>query len=256
MKKNKFRPDQFKQNNSLVLVGKKTILDAVMNVHTAHQIQQIIVAKNQVHLMQVLAQHNVSYMIQDKAWFNRQFPKINHQFCCIYFRIQPHINLEQLIAKTKGQPHGTILVLDQIQDPHNFGAILRTAAAVNIAGVIILNKNQVQLNTTVLKVSQGLGLLVDVVVVNNLSQALQKLKDNGFWVYATTMSTKSVDYNQVTYAPYSVVIVGNEGNGISTQLVQNADFHILIPMHSSVESLNVSVATGLVLYQIYLQHQD
>lgn len=160
------------------------------------------------------------------------------------------LTIDDLITKTQLESKSLVLLLDQINDPHNFGAILRTAAAAGVSGIVLLNKNQAPLNTTTLKVSQGLGLLVDLVVVNNLSHALEKLQKAGFWSYGAILGSQTQQFNHIEYDPKTVLVLGNEGNGISHLLAQKTDFQIMIPMVSGVDSLNVAVAAGILIYQI------
>ena len=173
----------------------------------------------------------------------------NHQG--IIVEVVPHefSSLEEIIRCASKKEHPLILILDEIEDPHNFGAILRSADAFSVDGVIIKNKNQVTLNWTVAKVSTGAIEYVKVAQVANLSNAIKVLKDNGYWIYAADGSGKD-DYQKVNYDGPVALIVGSEGRGISPLVLKNSDFIIKIPMSGHVNSLNVSVSTGILLSRI------
>ncbi|MDQ0513704.1 23S rRNA (guanosine2251-2'-O)-methyltransferase [Mycoplasmoides fastidiosum] len=237
-------------NHNLILVGRKAVGDAISDSFLRSKIYRIYLTSSQQHLIKLCQDEKIGVEIVTKNWFEKKFRNENHQNCCLIIRGRASLSLEQLITRTQNQKRSLILLLDQIQDPHNFGAILRTAAAANVDGVIVANRNQVKLTTTVLKVSAGAGLLIDVVEVSNLNAALDKLKKAGYWSYASLLGDGTQNYDQVDYADKSVLIVGNEGNGISKLLAQNTDFKIQIPMIKQVESLNVAVATGILIYQM------
>lgn len=173
----------------------------------------------------------------------------NHQG--IIVEVQPHeySSLEEIISASKGKEQPLVLILDEIEDPHNFGAILRCADAFSVDGVIIKSKNQVPLNWTVAKVSTGAIEYVKVAQVSNLSNAIKALKDNGFWIFAADGAGKD-SYNKVDYSGPVALIVGSEGRGISQLVLKNSDFIIKIPMSGHVNSLNVSVSTGILLSRI------
>ncbi|WP_391591793.1 23S rRNA (guanosine(2251)-2'-O)-methyltransferase [[Mycoplasma] cavipharyngis] len=234
----------------LILVGRKAIHDAINNSFLLSRIRQVCLSSSQHHLLQLCDQFHLPVLIKPKSWFKQKFSHDNHQNCCLYIKAKKTINLDQLIERTKNKTKSVVLMLDQIQDPHNFGAIIRTAVATNVDAIIISSHNQVKLTTTVLKVSAGSGLLIDIIEVNNLNMALEKLKKAAYWSYATLLDHHAQNFKKIDYAPKSVLIVGNEGNGISHLLSKNTDFKIKIPMNQAVESLNVAVATGILLYQI------
>ena len=173
----------------------------------------------------------------------------NHQG--IVLEVYPHeySSLEEIIQSAKGKKQPLVLLLDEIEDPQNFGAILRSADAFGVDGVIIKNNNQVPLNWTVAKVSTGAIEYVKVAQVSNLSNAIKVLKENGYWIYAADGSAKD-SYQKVDYSGSVALIVGSEGRGISSLVMKNSDFIIKIPMSGHVNSLNVSVSTGILLSRI------
>ena len=143
-----------------------------------------------------------------------------------------------------------ILILDHLEDPQNFGSILRTANASGIKHIIIPNVRSVDLNDTVWKVSSGGLVGLKIIKVNSLQATITKLKKEMFWIYATSFSENSIAYELANYNFPLAVIVGNEGKGISKSLLKEADQHIFIKMDGTVQSLNVSVATGIILFYL------
>lgn len=161
--------------------------------------------------------------------------------------------LETVLAQAK-KPYPLILVLDGIEDPHNLGAILRSADAFGVDGVILKSHDGVLLNPTVAKVSTGAIDYVKVAVVTNLSQAIETMKEQGYWVVASDGSATQ-SYSQIDYASPIALIIGSEGFGISPLLLKRSDFVVKIPMFGHVNSLNASVATGILLSEIARSRQ-
>lgn len=159
------------------------------------------------------------------------------------------VPLEEIISSAKSKPYPLLLILDGIEDPQNFGAILRSADAFGVDGVIIKKRNEVPLNATVAKVSTGAINWVKVAMVSNLSQAISALKDNGYWIVASDGSGKQ-DYDTVDYKCPIALVVGSEGFGIAPLVLKNSDFIVKIPMRGHVNSLNASVASAILLADI------
>lgn len=146
--------------------------------------------------------------------------------------------------------HNLIVVLDGLEDPHNLGAILRTSDAVGVDGIVIGKHRSVSLNATVAKVSTGAINTVKVVEVTNISKTLKEFKDNGYWIIGVENGIDAVDYTMFPVDRPIVVVMGSEGKGISRLVLKECDILTTIPMHGSVNSLNVSVATALILYEV------
>ncbi len=158
-------------------------------------------------------------------------------------------SVEEILHKAKDKTSPLILVLDEINDPHNFGAIIRSADAFGVDGIIIKDRNQVEVNSTVYKVSTGAVEHVRIAKVSNLSNVINILKKEGYWIYAAAGEGKD-EYHKQNYSGKNAIIVGNEGKGISKLVRENSDFIIKIPMIGHINSLNVSVATGILLSRI------
>ena len=164
------------------------------------------------------------------------------------------LSLRDLIAQAKGVDHPLIVVLDGIEDPHNLGAILRSCDAFRISGIVMKSHGNAPLNSTVANVSTGAIFYVPVATVPNLNQALAELKDAGFWIVASEGSATQ-SYEDIDYDRNLAIIVGSEGFGISKNVLKNSDYIVKIPMFGHVNSLNASVAAGiLVSYARTKQH--
>lgn len=145
-----------------------------------------------------------------------------------------------------------ILILDGIEDTHNLGAIIRTAETAGVHGIIIPKRRAAQVNSTVSKVASGALQYMKIARVNNISDTISKLKDNGVWVCGTAIDAEKYYYDQSLTGPIAIVI-GNEGKGISELVKRNCDFLVKIPMKGKVTSLNASVSTGIVVYEAVKQ---
>ena len=145
-----------------------------------------------------------------------------------------------------------VLILDGIEDPHNLGAIIRTAETAGMHGIIIPKRRSASVNSTVSKVSSGAVEYMKIARVTNITDAIDKLKKEGLWICGTDINTDKYYYNQDLTGPIGIVI-GNEGKGISEKVKKNCDFLIKIPMRGRVTSLNASVSTGIIIYEVLKQ---
>lgn len=176
----------------------------------------------------------------------------NHQGVAAKIDDYKTYEIEDLIS---GVPEGKtplFVMLDGLEDPHNLGAILRTCDCVGVDGIIIGKHRSVSLTPTVAKVSTGAIDTIKVAMVGNLSQTLQTLKKQGFWV-AGADALDAQDYRRAQYDMPLVLVIGSEGFGISPLVRKHCDFAISLPMEGSVTSLNASVACAVLLYQIHAQ---
>ena len=141
-----------------------------------------------------------------------------------------------------------VVMLDHLEDPHNFGAIIRTCEAAGIKDIIIPKDRSVKVNSTVMKTSAGCLDRVNIYEVTNLVQTINYLKKNNYWVVGTDM--EGTDYKNIDYNGKIVIIIGNEGNGMSRLVKESCDFIAAIPMLGEVNSLNASVAAGIIIFEI------
>ena len=141
-----------------------------------------------------------------------------------------------------------VIILDHIEDPHNFGAIIRTAESMGIKNIIIPKDRSVIVNETVMKTSAGALNHVNIIQVTNLVNAINYLKDNGFFIYGA--EADGVNYKEVDYSTKRCLVMGSEGKGISPVVRKNCDLIVSLPMKGHVNSLNVSVATAIFIYEM------
>lgn len=154
------------------------------------------------------------------------------------------------IIKDKND-YKTVVMLDHLEDPHNFGAIIRSCEALGVDGIIIPNDRSVGITSTVVKTSAGAIDYIPIVKVSNLGVAIKKLKDNDFWIVGTDMDGD--DYTTIDYNMNVCLVIGNEGKGISNVVMDNCDYIASIPMSGKINSLNASVSCGIILSKIILK---
>lgn len=152
-----------------------------------------------------------------------------------------------LLENILNKENALVVMLDHIEDPHNFGAIIRTCEAGGVDAIIIPSNRSVEVNATVIKTSVGTTEKVNIIKVSNLVNVIDKLKKAGFWIIGTDMN--GTDYDKVDYNGNICIICGNEGKGMSKLVKDNCDFIASIPMQGSVNSLNASVATAIILFE-------
>ena len=170
--------------------------------------------------------------------------KDNHQGIIIDMEDYQYTPLNKILEKE----YDKVLILDHILDPHNFGAIIRTAVAAGFNAIIIPNDRQVLVNSTVVKTSVGAVFDIDIVLVTNINNTIKTLKDNGFWIYGTVMNGE--DYRDVNYDGKTCLVIGNEEKGMSKLVKESCDFLITIPISPKIDSLNASVAAGILIYEV------
>ena len=227
-------------NNKHIICGKNSVLDAL---------KAKIKIKKIWTLKPLDFKTNVEVEIVSRNELD-QITNLNHQGIIAF--LEQGFNYHDINKIIKKQPK-IVLILDHIEDPHNLGAILRSANAAGIQDIIIPDKRASLVNDTVLKVSSGGFNNLNIAKVNSLQVIVEKLKNNGYWIYATAIE-KGSDYSKVKYNFPLAIIVGNEAKGVSNTLLKMSDQNIFIPMFGTVQSLNVSVATGILLFEIIKQN--
>lgn len=146
-----------------------------------------------------------------------------------------------------------IVMLDHLEDPHNFGAIIRTCEAAGVDAIIIPKDRSVDVTSTVIKVSAGAIHNMKIIKVTNLVHTMEELKKKGFWFIGTDMEGEV--YDTLDYKGNTCIIIGNEGKGISRLVAENCDFMASIPMNGTINSLNASVAAGIIIFEAVKQRR-
>ena len=170
----------------------------------------------------------------------------NHQGIVLSVPDYKYCDLDELLVSDKP----FFVILDHLEDPHNFGAIIRTCEAAGVDGIIIPKDRSVSVNSTVMKTSAGALNNMKISMVTNLNRCIDELKDKGIWIVGTDM-TDSVSYDSIDYDMPVAIIIGSEGFGISRLVREKCDFVVNIPMKGKVNSLNASVAAGILIYKIF-----
>ena len=164
-----------------------------------------------------------------------------------------YCEVEDIIEEAKSKNEDPfILILDGIEDPHNLGAIIRTAETAGVHGIIIPKRRAASVNSTVNKVSAGATEYMKIARVNNITETIKTLKKNDIWVCGTDMNAKSYYYQENYKMPIAIVI-GSEGFGMSRLVKENCDFMVKIPMKGKITSLNASVSAGIIIYEVVKQ---
>ena len=166
---------------------------------------------------------------------------------------QKFYQIEELISSSKKNKYPLLLILDSIQDTHNVGAIIRTAECCGVDGIIFTKHNSAPINETVVKTSTGATEYVKLCAVTNLAQTIKQLKEEGFWIIGSSLSTDSKIYTEVDYKIPVALILGNEEKGVRRLTINNCDLLVKIPMKGNIQSLNVSVSAGILLFEILRQ---
>ncbi|NLK52390.1 MAG: 23S rRNA (guanosine(2251)-2'-O)-methyltransferase RlmB [Syntrophomonadaceae bacterium] len=191
----------------------------------------------------------------EKAFIDRQAGSLHHQGVLAWVAPREYVEVEDLLelARVKGESP-CLVALDGLEDPQNLGSIIRTVEGVGAHGVIIPKRRSVQLNATVARTSSGAVDLVSVARVTNLPRTLELLKKQGCWVVGTS-GDASLPYYDADLRGGLVIVIGSEGKGLSRLVQEKCDLLIRLPMQGQLNSLNASVAAGVVLYEALRQRQ-
>lgn len=178
----------------------------------------------------------------------------NHQGVAAQVTPYQYLDLAELITTAKSKAEKPVLIaIDGVTDPHNLGAIARTAEALGAQGIVIPQRRSVGITSTVMKVAAGALETLPVARVVNLSQALEELKQAGFWIYGTAANAADKPIHTVTFDSATVLVIGGEGEGLSVLTQRHCDALVSVPLQGRTPSLNASVAAGMALYEIYRQ---
>lgn len=225
----------------------KNVVKQLLKDKTA--IQELYLAVNDQEITALANKAHIKINKVDRKYLDKLVKNNNHQGVVVLKEEYKTFSVDEILADIQDH-HGLIVVLDELTDPHNLGAILRTCDCVGVDGVIIKKNNAVGLNATVAKTSAGAIDTVKVASVTNLTKTLEYLKTKGYWVYGTGFE-KAVDYRQNDYQENVVLVIGNEGKGMSRLVKESCDHIVKLPMVGKITSLNASCATAVLLYEIY-----
>ncbi len=240
------------------VIGRNPVLEVLKSGGPIHK---ILVAKgsNKGSVVEIVARARdgrIPVQEVERNYLDNLVPDSNHQGVAALVPAREYVEVEDILERARGKEEDPfILILDEIEDPHNLGAILRVADAAGVHGVIIPKRRAVGLTSAVVKASAGAIEYVPVARVANLVQTVEKLKKEGCWVVAADMDGKVLWQSKNLSGPLACVI-GSEGKGIGRLLKEKCDFLVRIPMKGQVSSLNASTAAAVLCYEILRQKES
>ncbi len=230
-----------------IVCGKNAVREAIVS----SRVNKLYLQAFNDEFINLAKKYSIDYQIIGKDKME-QMTTENHQGIIALVKDYQYYNLEQIMNTNK---HSLIVILDGLKDPHNLGAIIRTCEATKVDGVIIPKNRSVRINETVSKVSTGAIEYVKVCEVTNISQTIDKLKKNGYWIVGAEHEARSQNYWDLNYDMPIALVIGSEGEGISRLIKEKCDFLIDIPMEGQINSLNASVSTAIIIYEIKRQQR-
>lgn len=234
---------------SQLMYGKNVVKQLLSD---AGRIRRILLASEDREITKAAAKAGIRVEKTDRKTLTRLTGTDRHQG--IAAEIEPYklYTPDEIASSVREGEHGLIIMLDELEDPHNLGAILRTADAVGAAGVIFKKTHSVGLTPAVAKVSAGAADTVKCAAVTNLARTLESLQKKGWWAVGADMDGQ--DYRSLKYDFNTILIIGNEGRGMSRLLEEKCDYIVSLPMKGKISSLNASVSAGILMYHIYSMH--
>ncbi len=223
-----------------IVYGKNSFVEAL----NMNRIKEAFVSRDCQYIRQLESKH-IKYQIVDRNRLDSLSKSGNHQGCLAYVEEYKLSSVDSMLKKE----NGLIVLLDGLKDPHNLGAIIRTCECAGVDGLIYKKHNSVHLNDTVAKVACGALEYVKVAEVTNLVNTIKTLKENGYWIVGTDGDGKDL-YNKIDYKMNVALIIGSEGEGMSRLVKQECDFIVKMPMKGHINSLNASVAAGIMIFNI------
>ncbi len=231
--------------------GRNSVLELL---ESEKDINKIFITKGERHgsinkIIAIAKERGIILVEKDKRQMDEISQNKNYQGVIAIVPPYEYCEIENILEVAKEKKEEPfVLILDGIEDPHNLGSIIRTAETAGVHGVIIPKRRAASVNSTVNKASAGAVQHIKIARVTNISDSIQKLKEEGLWICGTDINTDKYYHNQDLTGALGIVI-GNEGTGISDKVRKNCDFLVKIPMKGKIESLNASVSAGIVIYE-------
>ena len=237
-------------NSEEVIYGRNAVTEAIKS---GMAINKILISSGEISgslraIIGLAKANHIVYQFVDKNKLNELSGSKNHQGVLLYAAAGKYCEIDDLLTKAKeaGEPP-FLLLLDEIQDPHNFGAIIRSAEALGAHGVITLKRKSASLTAAACKTACGAEEFIPVIKVNNLSQTIDQLKQRGVWVACADMDGDDAVFTDLK-GPLMIVI-GAEGEGVSRLVKEKSDFVIKIGLKGNIQSLNASAAAAILMYE-------
>ncbi len=240
-------------NDSSIIIGRNPVLEALKN---GREIEKLVIAKDTEgsirKIIGMARDKSIPCQYVERPALERISGGGVHQGVIAYVSTYVYCDVEDIIEKARSRNEDPfIIILDGIEDPHNLGAILRTAEGAGVHGVIIPKRRAVGITEVVVKASAGAIEYVSVAKVPNIAQIIDKLKGMGIWAGACDMN--GADYDKANLKGSIALVIGAEGNGISRLVKEKCDFSISIPMSGHISSLNASNAAAILMYEVKRQ---
>ncbi len=230
---------------SRIILGINPVREAL---RARQPLEKVIIAKGVSspriqEVVELCRANGTPVRFEPKQSLDRAARGVSHQNVAAFGATRRYLELADVMAESR-----LLLVLDGVEDPHNLGAIIRTAHAAGADAVVVPERRASPLTETVDRASSGALEHLRVARVTNTSQSLERLKEKGFWIYGLDERGTEL-YDQIDYATPTVIVLGGEGKGLSQNVQKHCDVLVRIPMAGAVSSLNVSVAAGVVLFE-------
>lgn len=242
-------------SNTTFIYGKHAVSEAL--IAAPHVLERVFIIPplNDAKLLATLEASGINITKVQAATLPRGVdPEAVHQGVIAEISTKKLIKkFDDFISELTVTPHTALVLLDELQDPQNVGAIIRTAAALGVAGVLIPEHHQAQISGAVIKVSAGMAFKIPLISIGNVNQTLRELKDAGFWIYGLSEEAQTPLTDERFDRP-AVFVLGNEGEGIRQKTLETCDILLKIPISARADSLNVATAAAVALYAWSLQH--
>ena len=230
----------------MLVSGRNNVKEILKNFEKNFGIKKAILQNNfnENDILSMIKMRKIPTFFEEKQKLDT-LVKNNHQGVILEVGDYNYVSIDEII---KNKEQCQIVILDHLEDPHNLGAIVRTVEASGIDGIILPINRSVSVNETVMKTSVGALYNTKICQVSNLNNTIKYLKKNGFWIYGADMNGDN--YSNISFPPKTCLIIGNEGNGLARIVRESCDYIISIPMYGKVNSLNASVAAGILIYEM------
>lgn len=242
----------------VLLYGRNTVIELLKS--DSRTIEKLIISNGEkkgsiIKIEGLAKEKNIKIKYKDKIYLDEISNGENHQGVIAYTSPYKYKSIEDIFksAEEKGETP-FIIILDNIEDSHNFGAIIRTAESAGVHGIIIPKRRSVSVNSFTAKSSVGAIEYVNIVKVSNINNTIKELKQRGVWIYGADMTGDN--YYKTNLKGSIALVIGNEGKGISRLVKENCDGLIKIDMNGNINSLNASVAAGILIYEIVRQRRN
>jgi len=240
-----------------VILGRNPVIEAIKS---GKEIEKIYVSKtaggNISKIINLAKEAGIVVSTTDNDILSKLAGSQNHQGVVAVGAVYKYFDVDDLLEyaeQRKEKPF--LLILDEITDPHNLGAIIRSAEAFGVHGIIIPKRRAVGVNATVVKTSAGAVEHMRIAKVSNINNTIRGLKERGLWIVGTDVNAGK-SFEELNYDFPVAFVIGNEGKGVSKLVLQNCDFVVKIPMKGKINSLNASVAASILIYQVVSKRKD